>query len=141
MGDILAAQDSIALGALGHRAVPSLLSAVRQGKRFRPPKVSGSLVYDVEMAISFMEEDGKAVCAQLIQVADDPDESLRFLAAAGLGNIHARAAIALPVLKRLLGDKSSLVQETAKWAIENTAEARAARLKEMQDQGTGKGMF
>ena len=108
-----------ALGALGARAVPSLIDALHKeaaaelDANFERSHTNPCQLY----AAYALSSAGQATVAPLTQTLDHPDWWLRAAAADTLGDIGPTAQQAIPGLTRLLQD------ETSEWVRRNAAEA------------------
>jgi HEAT repeats len=102
-----------ALGGIGKRpdlSVPVLMNALQHD--------SNSMVRrDAAEALGSFAKDSEAVLPELTRTLKDPDWEARGGALSGLGKIHSKPEIVVPLISPFLYDENNVIQRSAAYAL------------------------
>jgi len=102
-----------ALGGIGQRpdlAVPVLLNALEHDS-------NGMVRRDAAEALGAFANDSDAVLPELTKMLKDPDWQARGGALSGLGKIHDKPGVVIPLIVPFLSDENSVIERSAAYAL------------------------
>jgi len=113
-GDRTSAAGTLSsIGPEAREAVPALIGTVRRQDDWQWAARDNSV-----LALAKIAPESEAVVEALMDALNDPNENVRYSAAAWLGNLGAVARKAVPALKETLKDKHGFVRRHASEAIQ-----------------------